>query len=481
MVDQHQWVSPVSASTPPCGGEDSRWRLLDVNLIIVGSDSRAELVLQRRLDAGGRACLLWTQLPPQTVPKEGALWEHDLVHFNQEVFTWKPPPRPGSTRSSEATRLRRRFGSTNYGYMRSGPDVVELDEGECYEIVVEGQECVGLRVLRDGAPSWHLSGAVLLVGPWEGNTDLSLPERGEAWAMTVDVSVQQEEAKPQMHIDGGGLLVTTVSAAYFAFWNFFAYLLINMHEMHVRLDDADWWWLVPRTLTVTGQLWSQKLADGFLGYPSRAAVTGMALILGTVVWSGWELAWVLTRKGWRLQYFVMTCIGFEMSSLTQLLLSFCMNRRGQVSPYVTNKMQDKRRQALWTAFLFSMNMLLLFAQWIIIVVYVYLDGLSTILAAFFLSLSTSSSELLAVALMETLYVKLLWPRAGDEKRIVWGDHQGLVTFLIGWSHAIAEGSRLVSLLCAAIGSPGWRWQWLGSLLIMMLCNLVFRHGYHAAW
>ena len=133
-------------------------RLLDVNLIIVGSDSRAELVLQRRLDAGGRACLLWTQLPPQTVPKEGALWEHDQVHFNQEVFTWKPPPRPGSTRSSEATRLRRRFGSTNYGYMRSGPDVVELDEGECYEIVVEGQECVGLRVLRDGAPSWHLSG-----------------------------------------------------------------------------------------------------------------------------------------------------------------------------------------------------------------------------------------------------------------------------------------------------------------------------------
>ena len=125
----------------------------------------------------------------------------------------------------------------------------------------------------------------------------------------------------------------------------------------------------------------------------------MALILGTLVWSGWELAWVLTRKGWRLQYFVMTCIGFEMSSLTQLLLSFCMNRRGQVSPYVTNKMQDKRRQALWTAFLFSMNMLLLFAQWIIIVVYVYLDGLSTILAAFFLSLSTSSSELLAVALM----------------------------------------------------------------------------------
>ena len=36
--------------------------------------------------------------------------------------------------------------------------------------------------------------------------------------------------------------------------------------------------------------------------------------------------------------------------------------------------------------------------------------------------------------METLYVKLLWPRAGDEKRIVWGDHQGLVTFLtLGFS------------------------------------------------
>ncbi|CAE7393822.1 unnamed protein product [Symbiodinium sp. CCMP2592] len=436
--------------------------LLDVNLIIVGSDSRAELVLQRRLDAGG------------------ALREHDQVPFHQELFTWKPPPSPGSTCSWEVARLRRRFGSTNYGYMRSGPDVVELNNDECYELVVDGQDCVGLRVLRDGATSWHLSGPVLLLGPWDGSIDPPLPELAEACAMTVDVSVQQEEAKPQVYIDGGGLNVIIVSAAYFAFWNFIVYFLINTQEVHVQLDDVDWWWLVPRTMTLTGQLWSQKLADGLLGFPQGAAVTGMSLILGNLVWSGWELAWVLTRSGWRLQYFVMTCIGFEMSSVTQILFGFYVNRWGRVSPHRTGRPQHKRHQALWTAFLFSMNMLLLLSQWIIIVLYVYLDSVSTILAAFFLSLSTSCSELLAVASMENLYVRLVWPRAGDEQRIVWGDHQAPVTFLIGWAHAIAEGSRLISLLCAAINSPGWRWQWLGSLLIMMLCNLIFRHGYHAS-
>ena len=63
---------------------------------------------------------------------------------------------------------------------------------------------VGLHVLRDGATSWHLSGAVLLVGPWDSTLDSSLPGVGEAFAVTVDVRVQQEEAKPQVYVDGGG-------------------------------------------------------------------------------------------------------------------------------------------------------------------------------------------------------------------------------------------------------------------------------------
>ena len=71
-----------------------------------------------------------------------------------------------------------------------------------------------------------------------------------------------------------------------------------------------------------------------------------------------------------------------------------------------------------------------------------------------------------------LYIRFVWPRVGRPPR-------GFV-FLIGWAHALAEGSRLISLLCAAINSPSWRWQWLGSLLVMLLCNLMFRHGYHVS-
>ena len=375
--DESEKSSPEH-SQEPRGGE-RHWRLLDVNLIIIGSGPQAERLLQRRLRAGGRACLLWTRVPPESSPSVTV--SHDQVPFKQETFTWLPPPRTREGSCPEILRLQRRFGSADYGFMRAGPEVVALSEGEHYELVLEGRSCVGVRVLRAGAVSWQLSGAVLPVGPWDGQCPQSQPSSREAWELTIDVGVQQEEAKPQMYIDGGGPLVTAVSAAYFVLVHVCTYIFLNMHESHVLPEDVDWWWQLPRTMTVTGQLWSQQLADGLLGYPIRRSVAVIMILAGALVWSFFEFAFLLQRSGWRLQYFVMTCIGFEMSSVTQLLLCLCVKRCGRISPWLMNRAQDTKRQALWTAFLWLMNMLLLFAQWIIIMVYVFLDSVSTILAA----------------------------------------------------------------------------------------------------
>ena len=475
----------TSATSTSETSTNFNWKLLDLNLIIVGSGPAAEQLLERRLNAGGRACLLWTCLPP-SFPREAdwASWEsweseHDQVPFTELSFIWQPP----STRSSdcqEVRRLRRRFGSADYGFMRCGPDVVELADGECYELVLQDQKCAGVRVLREEVVSWQLSGAVLLVGPWRPGSGTKLPKLpihvpGEAWLREVDVSVQQEEAKPQVYTDGGGLVHTALLTLYYALVTFGSFSLINMYEPTADPEQPHWWWMACRTMTWSGQFWSFQLTYELLGYHQRSRATAMMAAAGALAWTLWELPWMLLRPGGRLQYFIMTASGFEVSVCAQLVLSFCLERR---ETHRMDRLQDTRRQVLWTVFLFILNALLLAAQWTIIVIYSFLEERSNIAAGFFLSYSTSASELLAVSLLERMYVKLVWPRAGDEQFIVWGDKNSAITVLIGWAHAIAEGSRLISLLCAAVRSPSWKWQWLLSLLIMILNNWVVRHGYH---
>ena len=135
------------------------------------------------------------------------------------------------------------------------------------------------------------------------------------------------------------------------------------------------------------------------------------------------------------------------------------------------------RHLRWTAFMFSMNVILLASQWAIITGFMFLEGVSSILAATFLSLSTTASELGAVGLMERVYTKLAWARAVDQKHAIYGDQHAPVTMMISWAHSLSEGTRLVSLISVAVRSSEWRWDWLGSVLVLLVNNLVVRHGY----
>ncbi|CAE7868174.1 unnamed protein product, partial [Symbiodinium sp. KB8] len=476
------FASPSPLYSPAPRGRKP-WKLLDVNLIIIGSGPLVEQLLRRRVDAGGRACLLWTSVPPRPPPKwAGAC--HDEPDFDEETFTWQPPLPGHGPEGPEIQRVRRCFGSASYGFIRAGPDVIGLADGEQYELLMEGQTCVGVRVLADDVLSWQLSGAVLLVGPWESTGDTQPPaqERGEAWVLSVNVGVEQEEAKPMMYIDGGGPAVICLSAAYFLVSALLTHSLVNAYEPTLQPKNIDWWCLIPRTMTWSAHVWSHYLSRGLLGFPQTYRTAMMSAVAGFAVWTAWELLFLLqiSRNEWRVQYFVMSGIGFQLSEVTEVVLSFWLQRSLKVLPHLGGRAQDVKSQAFFAAFLFSLHMLLLFSQFIIITVYVYVDRTSTVAAGLFLSLSTSGSELLATSWTETFYTKLVWPRAGDQPAVVWGDQNSIATVLLAWAHSMAEGSRLVCLLCAAARSTSWYWGWFANVALMIFCNLSVRHGYHVS-
>ena len=450
-------------------GEDGTWKLLDVNLIIVGTGPAAELLLQRRLDAGGRACLLWTQLSHQPAPK-GAVYEHDLASFDEETFIWQPPALDQACR--EVSQLRHRFGSWDYGFMRSGPDIVALPDGGRYELLLDGQNRVaGIRVLQGDVLCWQLSGAVLFV-------DASGADEEAAYVQQVNVSVQQEEAKPVIFTPFGGPAYLAGILAYL-FFGSMNFGLLYTGERSAQAEDFDGWWWANRTLTVGGHVWTQLLVDTLLGRRQPLHAATVATLFGAVVWTLVEFFFILLFRGSRPQFFVFEASAFEISSLAQLACGFVIARGCRTSHPSSGatQTQDTGRHLVWTAFMFSMNVILLFAQYSIILGFMFLEGSSNILAGTFLSLSTTASELAAVSLMERAYMKLVWPRAGDQKRIVYGDQHPPVLMMINWAHSLCEGTRLVSLISVAARSPEWRWDWLGSVLVLFVNNLFVRHGY----
>ncbi|CAE7371213.1 CPX1 [Symbiodinium sp. CCMP2592] len=368
-----QWASAVPTPKPSGG---AAWRLLDVNLIIVGCGPEAVQLLQRRVDAGGRACLLWTDRPPRHLPSRLEPCEHDRLLFDPATFRWQPPAL-ASTSCPEVRHLRRRFRSTNYGFMRAGPDIVALAEEESYELLFQGQDLVGLRVLLDDEVLWELSGAVLRVDPpLEPQHQLPLsPLAG--WAETVDVHVQQEEALPQMFVDGGGLVSIAFGAAYYMLAHFSSHIVVNFYERDVQPGDVGWWWFMGRTQTAwAGHVWSHQLAHGLLGYRQPFGPAVLAFLVGFLVWTLWEMALLMLPMlgpngwhGWRIQYFVMSSCGFEISSVSQLIVSTCASRSTRIKPYSTSRTKDTRGHILWTAFLLSLNMVLVLSQWSILVVY----------------------------------------------------------------------------------------------------------------
>ena len=208
-------------------------RLLDVSLLIVGDGPEAELLLQRRREAGGRVCLLHTNRPPWTSTLEDGkdkqgngekagkeeheepmfevnlgweefnenevqevheelMFEANLVWgefeakvvqeehekqeaqkgagraeeepmFQEETFVWQPP-QYRAARSAAARKLQRLYGCTQRGLIRIGPDIVELEDGQWYELLYnEHGRATGVRVLyaKQGEPpsiAWQLSG-----------------------------------------------------------------------------------------------------------------------------------------------------------------------------------------------------------------------------------------------------------------------------------------------------------------------------------
>ena len=106
-------------------------RLLDLNLIIIGTGPIAQELLRRRRAAGGRACLLWTDEWPDggggANDASSRLPAFDLqsVAFKLPTFRWMPPEmRPPSEPALD--KIRHAHGCWTSEFSSYGPDVVEL-------------------------------------------------------------------------------------------------------------------------------------------------------------------------------------------------------------------------------------------------------------------------------------------------------------------------------------------------------------------
>ena len=362
-AQEETWRSPVASTSASFGKEaDTEWRLLDVNLIIIGSGPEAEKLLHRRVEAGGRACLLWTSLgpqPPATLNLPHV--PHDEVLFDMETFTWQPPAADVSgAESSELRRLRHQFGSVDLGFMRCGPDVVALQEDEVYELILDAQKnLAGVRVLHDDVVRWQLSGAVLftdalasggiysqprpelpharqdnLLSPqpsmvsiqhhstskqrlpwnrrnlWKQHSNIS--QQRKVWLLTVNVGVQQEEAKPQPFLDGGGLAVGALCATAYMFITTVVLIGVYIGEKELMQHDFqgwDWWWFLPRLMTLAAQLWNQRLVESLLGHPQQMCKAFAFNAAAILVWSLCELSFHIHKRPWRLQYFIVNSVG----------------------------------------------------------------------------------------------------------------------------------------------------------------------------
>ena len=45
------------------------------------------------------------------------------------------------------------------------------------------------------------------------------------------------------------------------------YSVINAYEPTAEPTQFDWWWMLPRSMTITAHFWSNSVSHGMLGFP----------------------------------------------------------------------------------------------------------------------------------------------------------------------------------------------------------------------
>ncbi|CAE7838959.1 unnamed protein product [Symbiodinium microadriaticum] len=493
-------------------------RLLDVNLIIVGDGPRAELLLERRLAAGGRVCLLHTSQPakPQqscsaaaeaekTVEEEeGAqdledeLEENMEPMFHEDSFIWDPPE-PQTAPSTAVRSLQRRFRCRRRGLIRIGPDIVDLETGQWYELMRDGRgRPTGVRVLQSqpGEPNkpgqvtvvWQMSGGVLLAdNAAPGNRSKSWQQlRGSlVWAQAADVEVIAEDAKPAMVMHRGNPAYCTV---YFVVCMIIFYLPSIRLEPELQPGQFAWWRVVttPWILVVLPLQLHRAISETYLGFdPGRRAVP--VRVAAVVAYCLCPIPGMFILGGYyHVPYFVVLLVMMETWTLVELYLMHSLYRENQGSkpcqspPETAAKPKDFKKQLLFTCMLNWSRSLIQATMWLITLAYGRLEPWNSYAAGLFLTTTTSTAELTFVAALQAFYDRLVWrPRADHTaEQAVVGDQMEYFSGLLAFAHGICESVRLTNLLATAILSNDWRWSWLGTVAMIFAGNVSQRYGLH---
>ena len=182
-------------------------------LIIIGGGGPAdEILARRRLSAGGRLLHIQTREDDRVT----TLTLEDLA----SCFFWQPPQAPTS-------EFGKRLGPSFRTYWsRTGPDTVELLDGQRLQIyVVEGQ-MRHVRILnRNGSVGAEASGHVVR------NPDMAL-------ASKLDVDVANQDLKACGTFSFRHMLL---SSLILLAWHVSRWIISIHYELHARPDQLPWW------------------------------------------------------------------------------------------------------------------------------------------------------------------------------------------------------------------------------------------------
>eukprot|EP00928_Gymnodinium_smaydae_P080277 TRINITY_DN64004_c0_g1_i1.p1 TRINITY_DN64004_c0_g1~~TRINITY_DN64004_c0_g1_i1.p1 ORF type:complete len:754 (+),score=47.84 TRINITY_DN64004_c0_g1_i1:79-2340(+) len=450
-------------------------RLLDVNLIIVGTGAEAIELLRRRRACNGRALLLWTDAQAaRPVPPKQTVYSSS-VQFEMSSFLWNPPQSSKPTASKEIADLRHKFSSETRGLCKFGPDILELGSDESYEVILNSQgQPSGVRVCNNYSLVWEMSGVVLLVGKHFGDCSActSMSE-----ASSIDVDVLHEELKPFASVQHKHVIIASV--IYFV--QLFGYsVLMNVNERSLQFGQPPWW----RVFFSAGTpFFGYGIIPDIFGYSlfGLAPSKRISFVCAFLAWPCFSLLYFIPAGNFDGISYVwpifMICV---LGTVFYLMVTFPLYIIWACRTYTRLRVAIVgiawMRHFAWMTWLLAGSL----GSWIVLysiaLFYLFLSRYASVVAAILLPLMTTACEQLFASINQLVYNKVIFRVArseGGRKQVMGYQRRHLVTVMM-FTHAFAESTRLVSLIADEVREPGY--AWITSLIMGLVIEVVIRTG-----
>ncbi|CAJ1408491.1 unnamed protein product [Effrenium voratum] len=471
-------VSKTPVSTDDCSVEVKLSD--DVSLIIVGDGPEAVELLRKRRREGGRACLLWTHRPPGKADvRRAGNKDLDAAKLEVSTFVWKPPSLESS--HPEVVRMQKENRCWTSCVQRSGPDIVELKPTECYNLTrdsADRENGVEVWDVERMEQVWALTGAVVLCGPeLQGLSQVHCESMSRV--NSLDVSVHFEDAKP---------LATTVTwkvalGIVYSFLHMLLYCwVMGTYEPSASQETLPIWRLsfslgvLPFGAFMYPIYWGTTLSGERFSCFGQMVAGVIAVALFSIFALHPSLVTAHDDASLRTRpVFVICCEGAIFYILVAFLQQRCTSS-GKISDHPDGTKPEKME---WVhhAFWFGAHVLTTFGSWMwlycVSLLFVYLENHWPVLAACFLTFTTSLTEKVVSKLLGVTYTRMIYhTRCRPDKGYIRGDQQRFLVIPVAMTHAFCESVRLVSLISVVARNPSW--TWLPNVLFNVFVNFLER-------